>query len=342
MKRPISASIVFLAALCTVTGCKGDGATVEPDLGGGEEELVGSRDNYETEDEDAALDEQFGARPELPPKEKPVEKCKGKGKDRACKMVDPKPEVTAAYGVRTIMGRFRWGMDIDTVMGQLEKDIEDEYAEMQAKTKDPLEQDKNREWKREAIDAIAKNHVRFEEAAHHRWGVSLIGHEFKDDENEEMLWVKTPTLKKFYFFKDGDLYKIVYAYGLQAWPGLKYQQILDEKFKVWFGLNPEKKFEVDEETQIKLVDYVQWDSADGEHVRAFDMTAVHGAFVLSIVDGDAEEQYGARLPTGREDAAFTGDVSDVLGGSDICYDEEGNIVEDASLCEELRGDIDGE
>ena len=53
-----------------------------------------------------------------------------------------------------------------------------------------------------------------------------------------MLWVKTPTLKKFFFFKDGDLYKIAYAYGIQAWPGLTYQQILDDKFKIWFGISP--------------------------------------------------------------------------------------------------------
>lgn len=341
MKRSNCAPFLALALVCSLAACE-KGETKEPDVGN-EEDLVGSRESYDTEDEEGALDEQFGVRPELPPKQKPVEKCTGKGKNRECKMVDPQPEVTAAYGARTLMGRFRWGMDLKTVMVQLEKDIEDEYAELQAKTKDPIEQDKNREWKREQIGEIAKNHVRFEDAAHHRWGVSLIGHEFVDNEGEEMIWVKSATLKKFYFFKDRELYKIVYAYGMQAWPGLTYNQILDEKFKVWFGQDPERKFEVDEETQIKLIDYVQWNSADNDHVRAFDMTAVHGAFVVSIVSGDAEEEYGARLPTGAEDSAFTTDVSDVLGGSDICYDEEGNIIEgDSERCNELRGDLDEE
>ncbi|PRP90679.1 hypothetical protein ENSA5_62570 [Enhygromyxa salina] len=339
MKRSICATLVLLVGVCAQAGCDRGGQTEAPDVSN-EENLVGSRDAYDTEDEESALDESYGERSELPPLKKPVEQCTGKGSKRECKMVDPQPEVTAAHGARKLMGRFRWGMDLKTVMAQLERDIEDEYAERQAKTKDPIEQDKNREWKREQVGEIAKNHVRFEEAAHHRWGVSLIGHEFKDNENEEMVWIKSPTLKKFYFFKEGELYKIVYAYGTQAWPGLTYQQILDQKFKSWFGMSPEKKFEVDEETQIKLIDYVQWDSADNDRVRAFDMTAVHGAFVVSVVSGEAEDEYGPRLPTGLESGEFTDDVSDVLGGSDICYDDEGNMIEDTEKCKELRGDLD--
>lgn len=339
MKRSIYATLVLLVGVCVQTSCERGGGTQAPDVDN-EDALVGSRDSYDTEDEEGTLNESYGARPELPAVKQPVEKCTGKGKKRECKMVDPQPEVTAARGARAIIGRFRWGMDLKTVMSQLEKDIEDEYAELQAKTKDPLQQDKNREWKREAIGEITKNHVRFEAAAHHRWGVSLIGHEFEDNENEEMLWVKSPTLKKFYFFKDGDLYKIVYAYGTQAWPGLTYQQILDDKFKIWFGTSPEKKAEFDEETQIKLIDYVQWNSADGDRVRAFDMTAVHGAFVVSIVDGESEDQYGPRLPTGLDSSDFTDDVSDVLGGSDICYDAEGKMIEDPEKCKKIRGDLD--
>ncbi|NVB41434.1 hypothetical protein G6O69_26585 [Pseudenhygromyxa sp. WMMC2535] len=338
MKRSTCAPLVFLLGMSLQFGCKPPENTDDPDLSN-EESLVGSRE-YSDYDEEGALDESYGKREELPPLADPVEKCTGKGKNKECKMVDPQPEVTAAYGARKLIGRFRWGMDVRTVMGQLEKDIEDEYAELQAKTKDPNEQDRNREWKREQIAEIAKNHVRFEEAAHHRWGVSLIAHEFVDNEGEEMVWVKSPTLKKFFFFKDGELYKIVYAYGLQSWEGMDYKQVLDQKFKKWFGASPESKMIVDEETQIKLADYVQWNTADNDRVRAFDMSAVHGAYVISVVDGDAEERYGERLPTRKDDGEFTDSVSDVLGGSDICYDEEGNMIEDADRCNELRGELE--
>lgn len=337
MKRSISASLVVLLGVSVQVGCKRGGETEAPNLAN-EEVLVGSR-NYDVEDEDAKLDESFGARPDLPPIKPPVEKCTGKGKTRECKMVDPAPEVTAAHGARKLMGRFRWGMDVRTVNEQLKRDIEDEYNEMQAQTRDPIQQDRNREWKRDQIAELAKNHVKFESAAHHRWNVSLISHEFKDNDGEEMVWMKTPTMKKFFFFKDGELYKIAYAYGLQAWPGLTYEQILNDKFKKWFGPTPEAKFEVDPETQIKLIDYVQWNTVDGDRLRVFDMTAVHGAFMISLVNGSAEDRYGSRLPTGLEHGEFTDDVNDVLGGSDICYDDKGNMIEDAKKCKELRGDI---
>jgi hypothetical protein len=340
MKRSICTSLFFVAVSLQV-GCDKGGETDDPELKN-EESLVGSREAVSEEDEQASLDASYGERPELPPIKEPVEKCTGKGKARECKMVDPAPEVTAAYGARKLMDRFRWGMDVRTVMVQLEKEIEDEYAKMQADTKDPMQQDKNRDWKREQIAEIAKSHVKFEDAAHHRWGVSLISHEFKDNEGEEMVWMKTATMKKFFFFKDGELYKIAYAYGMQAWPGLTYQQILDDKFKKWFGPNPEAKFEVDPETQIKLIDYTQWNTVDGDRLRAFDMTAVHGAFVISLVNGEAEDRYGSRLPTGLSHGEFTEDVSDVLGGSDICYDDDGSMIHDPEKCKKIRGDLEGE
>jgi hypothetical protein len=339
MNRSICATLVFLMGVSLQVGCDKGGETDDPDLTN-EESLVGSREVVSAEDEQASLDASFGERPELPPIKEPVEKCTGKGKARECKMVDPAPEVTAAHGARKLMDRFRWGMDVRTVMVQLEKEIEDEYAEMQANTKDAMQQDKNREWKREQIAEIAKSHVKFEDAAHHRWGVSLISHEFKDNEGEEMVWMKTPTMKKFFFFKDGQLYKIAYAYGMQAWPGLTYQQIVDDKFKKWFGPNPEAKFEVDPETQIKLIDYLQWNTSDGDRLRSFDMTAVHGAFVISLVSGEAEDRYGSRLPTGLTHGEFTEDVSDVLGGSDICYDSDGSMIHDPEKCKAMRGDVE--
>jgi hypothetical protein len=332
MKRFSSALVLSLVGATLVLGCKPNDNTDDPDLDD-EESLVGARQDFDNGvDEETALDEQFGARSELPPMSEPAEKCTGKGKSRECKTVDPKPEVTAAYGARKLIGRFRWKMDAKTVLVQLEKEIEEEYAELQAKTKDPLEQDRNREWKRQQVDELARNRVRFEKAAHHRWNVSMIAHEFKDDEGEEMIWVKTPTLKKFYFFKEGELYKIVYAYGTQAWPGEDFKTIVDTKFKKWFGMSPEDKVKIDPETNAPLVRWVQWNSADNDRIRAFDMTAVHGALVLSVTAGEAEEQYGERLPETQDSDNFSGSVEDVLGGSDICYDTDGTMIEDAEKC----------
>lgn len=337
MKRFSSALVFSLVGATLVFGCKPTDNTDDPDLSN-EESLVGARQDYDNgADEESTLDEQYGVRTELPPMAEPTEKCTGKGKSRECKTVDPKPEVTAAYGARKLIGRFRWKMDPKTVIAQLEKELDEEFAQLQAKTKDPIEQDRNREWKQTQIAELQRNRVKFEKAAHHRWGVSMIAHDFVDDQGEEMIWVKSPTLKKFYFFKDDELYKIVYAYGTQAWPGEDFKTIVDTKFKKWFGISAEDKVKIDPATNAPLVRWVQWNSADNDRIRAFDMTAVHGALVLSVTAGEAEERYGERLPETQDQDNFSQSVGDVLGGSDICYDEEGNMIEDAEKCAALLG-----
>src|SRR5690349_15358913 len=123
-------------ALALPTGCKKEQQTEDPDGAGAGSNLIGpntkgddsigsleSEDGEETEDTDeekqeAALaeelvkeDEAKGKKaPALPPKAKPVTKCTGKGKKKVCKEVDPKPEVSASYGVVAMMGDFTWGM----------------------------------------------------------------------------------------------------------------------------------------------------------------------------------------------------------------------------------------
>ena len=79
--------------------------------------------------------------------------------------------------------------------------------------------------------------------------------------------------------------------------------------------------------------YLEWKAFDGERVRSFDMTDVHGSHILVLVNGKAEDRIGERLPNAREDAKFDTDVEDVLGGSDVCYDADGNMVEDSTKCE---------
>ncbi|MBK8718055.1 MAG: hypothetical protein IPN32_25490 [Deltaproteobacteria bacterium] len=54
--------------------------------------------------------------PNLPPKASPAEVHR-QGKKKTCKEVDPKPEVSASYGVYTMMGQgqFKWGQSPDDV-----------------------------------------------------------------------------------------------------------------------------------------------------------------------------------------------------------------------------------
>ena len=104
----------------------------------------------------------------------------------------------------------------------------------------------------------------------------------------------------------------------------------DEKFRKWFGMSPDAKVKQDPKTKAPILRYNEWTAMNGERVRSFDMTAVHGAIVLAVVDGKAEKRIGERLPNVGSDEKLMDVVSDVLGSSDVCYDKAGNIAECAA------------
>lgn len=345
------------------TGCKKEQSSEDPDSGSNllgpdvqrepqlgmmddvkEQELGESDETPEEEAEDEAAiadaeklaaEDQAGGKKKkgtgLPPKAKPVTKCSGKGKKKVCKEVDPKPEVSASHGVVAMMGDFKWGQSPDDVFKLVTRDIEEEYEARQAKAKDAMSQDQNHRWRKDQIHAIKQNHVKFVKSANHRWGVSLVQFDYEDDNNEEMLWVKSDRgLRKFYFFKDGELWKIIYAYSTDMFPGKTYEQVVDEKFKKWFGPSPEAKVKVDPKTKQPLIRYNEWTAMKGEKIRSFDMTSVHGVMVIAVVDGAAEKRIGERLPNLGKEEGVTDVVGDVLGGSDVCYDASGSITECSS------------
>jgi hypothetical protein len=287
----------------------------------------------------------------LPKRAKPIQKCKmvwvqddgsevedtgkkkkkGKrkgSKKQVCKLVDPKPKISASHGVVALLEDYRFGMTPKQVFKVLSQDIEAEYAKRQAKAKTATDQDGNRDWRRDQLASLKSNHTKFTAGSKHRWGVSLIQYEYEDDSNEEMLFIRTGTgLRKFYFFKDEELWKIYYAYSTDVWPGKTYAQIAEDKFMKWFGPSPQEKVKIDPKTKQEVLRYFEWTSMDNEKIRSFDMTQVHGVIGLAVVDGNAESRIGERLPNLSKEENYSDVVSDVLGGTDVCYNNDGDIVE---------------
>lgn len=329
------------AALALGVSCNKNDSTVDPERGSnlvavpadvGDDGLdLGDDDDFGGGEFDSAEDEEdvdVEAWPKIGKPGKAVKKCKGKGKKKECKMVDSKPKISAAIGTRTLLADFRFGMTPMHVFKLLTKEIDVEYDKKQAAAKDPTQQDRNRAWRQDSVNLLKANHVKFTVSSKHRWGVSLIQYEYEDDSNEEMLWIKAnPSLRKFYFFKDDELWKVLYAYSTDTWPGKTYDDVVEEKFKKWFGPSPAEKVKTDPESGAPVLSYNEWESADNMFVRSFDMTAVNGVIVLAVVDKDAESRIGERLPNLGRDDKFSDDVTDILGDSDVCYDKDGNIQE---------------
>lgn len=264
-------------------------------------------------------------------KTKTTGKGKAKKKEQVCEMVDSNPKLTASLGVAALIKGFEWGMSPDAVLAKLGESINKYFDDQLKETKDPMGQDRIRKDRSEQINELKKGHIKFTSSSKHKWGVSLIQFEFADDNNEEMIWVKEgQQLRKFYFFKDGQLWKIVYAFNKEKWPDKEYEGVVDNSFKKWFGVNPAAKVKQDPKTAAVLLRYYEWTGEKSERVRSFDMTQVHGIVMVAVVDGNQESAIGERLPNIKGDHSFGGDVGDVLGSSDVAYDDKGNIIEGKS------------
>lgn len=310
-----------------------------------EDSLIGAAPSSEegedapaTTDMDAAVAQEDPKRKRPPIKEVCKKKTTGKGKakktEQVCEMVDSNPKLTASIGVASLIKGFEWGMSADAVLGKLGEAISKSFDAKLAAAKNPMDQDRIRKERSEQISELKKEHIRFAGSTKHKWGVSLIQYEFEDDNGEEMIWVREGAkLQKFYFFKDDQLWKIVYAFSKEKWPGKDYEAVVEDSFKKWFGVNPAAKVKQDPKTAAVLLRYNEWTGEKSEIVRSFDMTEVHGVVMVAVIDGVQEAGIGERLPNIKGEHKFSETVGDVLGGSDVAYDENGNIVEGKSPVE---------
>lgn len=239
------------------------------------------------------------------------------------------------------MEPYRFGMPPESVIRRLSKSINADYDERMKGVNDPTEQDKHRRWRRQEIDKIRANHVKFD-GRNHRWGASIVQHDFEDDANEEMIWVPEDNVKSFFFFKDGELWKVVRAYDPRKFEGKEFAKVIEEDWKTQFGPSPKNHKVKDTRSTDVLLDYMEWQSSENGTVRAFDLSAVQGAYVLAVMDRGVEGRIGKRLPNversqGKVGSSVDGAVKDVVGGSDVCYDEDGNMIESRARCKEIRG-----
>jgi hypothetical protein len=342
--------LVMLACLglATLAGC--EKATASPDMATradeefssppptrGDEESFGDSNELDGAEGDSAADRWSEPLPALAERPVAKEKCRGAGKRKKCTVIDPNPGLSAAHGVRDIMGDFRFGMSPRDVFKRLSAGIEVEFKKRLEGEDDAVKQDEIRRWRRQQLEAIKSNHVKFESKAAHRWGASIIRFEFADDEGEEMIISDEGNLKKYFFFRNGELWKTLFAFDVAQFGSKAYSDVLKSDFQERFGQAPAAKSAIDEKSKARMIDYHEWQTTDGDVVRAFDLGKIHGAYVVAVIDGKVEKNLGVRLPHASADAGVTSEVTEVEGGSDVCYDEAGEMITDAERCKKIRG-----
>lgn len=297
-----------------------------------EEEFIGAGSgDYRTEEQ--KLDDEFGKRAALPARPTPVEKCEGEGEEKKCALADPDPATSSAHAARAIMGNVRWGMSPERVLEQLGKRMDAEHSKLMSQTADVTAQDEARKQHEEAKKLLATQRVKFEAGAEHIYKSSFLNGEYVEGQGEEMIFIGAGVLREFFLFKDGKLWKVIQAHSRQKWPEKKYAQVIAEHFAKEVSHSPEVKEDRDEKSAEVRLRWNEWTTADGDHLRVFDVMDAHGVIAVSLTHGEAEASHGIRLPNNELDAAFREEnLSEVMAAEGLCYDADGNMVADAAQC----------
>ncbi|MEE2789777.1 MAG: hypothetical protein VX589_20720 [Myxococcota bacterium] len=106
-----------------------------------------------------------------------------------------------------VLGELRWGQGTDTVLGQVEKELEAEWKD-KLRVLDTIGIDRLKAQTRARFARIKKSLVHFNKATT-GFESSVLGPEILSGRNESMLKLGTGHNEKYYFFRDNQLWKIV-------------------------------------------------------------------------------------------------------------------------------------
>ena len=116
-----------------------------------------------------------------------------------------------------LMGPYKFGMTKQDVLKVLSREIGARYKERIANTVDVYQQDKLRRERQAELDRIKNSYIEFKTRKRTGWDVSIIDDQFAHETDESMMvhWENSADSgkdqRRFFFFHDGRLYKMVIA-----------------------------------------------------------------------------------------------------------------------------------
>jgi hypothetical protein len=209
------------------------------------------------------------------PKKAPPAKKEAKKEKAPPKKVVPPVSAEAKKKLAANMGPFKWGMTKDEIIAGLQKDLDARYEEKIKATTDIPMQDRLRKEKKTELTRIASTYTSFE-GKKGGWDVSIVENEFAHNTGESMLerWENQDgkNNRRFFFFKDGKLYKMFIQLDVSILPEDK------RNFETFKGVMTSSYGPGDVESGL-----ITWRTPEFD-VRAIDMLKTYGAVAIAIED----------------------------------------------------------
>jgi hypothetical protein len=124
------------------------------------------------------------------------------------------PVMAATRSISELGGTYKWGMTSAEVLRLLDEQLQAKYSELVAHEPDGLKQDLLRKKERELAQEQRASLVKFDGVSPSckGWSSSLVMQEFAHRNDESMLVVTEPKLRRYLFFWHDKLYKQVLAF----------------------------------------------------------------------------------------------------------------------------------
>ena len=227
------------------------------------------------------------------------------------------------------LGEIEWGDSKEEVLEKLKKQMLDKLRE-----RDDLRRDRVK--MQRARKAVIDQHERIEESyeeldGNSGYDISVIADEFEEDQGQSLLKVKDTHATRFYFFHDGELYKLVVGYNQQYLQNVGFDAFVVQVAKKYGRPDTTEYGEIAGDEELV---FARWENPDNilriENKREF-----FGTFKMVFADRHTVEQLGAArtsFKTTSEDEGVSSQVEDLKSGP--VRDEEEDVVDG------MVGDVD--
>jgi len=203
----------------------------------------------------------------------------------------------AARPVSELGAAYKWGMSSDEVFRMLADQLHAKYSELVAHEPDVYKQDQLRQTERDLVQQMRETLVKFDGVSPSckSWSTSLVQQEFVQRNDESMLVVSEPKLRRFLFFWHDKLYKQVLAFNSEnaAKQGNTFEdftRLLQDRYgPAEMRFSPYRTRGDD----MKL-DHLEWPAAGDYQLFASDQTEEYDSYYVVLFSPSVASQIEAR------------------------------------------------
>ena len=208
------------------------------------------------------------------------------------------PLPAAARPMSELGGKYKWGMSTADVFQLLGDQLHAKYAELLTHEPDVYKQDQLRQRERDDEQGLRESLFKFDGTeANKSWSASIVQQEFAQHNDEVMIVVSEPNLRRFLFFWRDKLYKQLIALNAEH-PAVRgktfddFTHVLEDRYG-----KAEMKFSPTRTHDDMKLDRLEWPATGDYQLFASDQSDFYGNYCLVLFSPNMAKQVEARRST---------------------------------------------